>query len=188
MLERGFVDNRRRVGLGFVAIFLSAANRPSLLVSKKLNSQDYAVSMADLLRDSEKLMGEIPALLKAAENTSYEGRTFTYARGGSGGVLAFREAAEKSWIALYQVTDVLIEHFLHKTPKASYDRRLGLREIEAKYPEVASKHFYDRYGAISNYVRNNQNYYSTLDLEMLRYEVGRLGLYVNDVKGTVSKK
>jgi hypothetical protein len=145
------------------------------------------MSMPELMRNSEKLIGEIPALLKAAENTSYEGRTYSYARGGSGGVLPFREAAEKSWIVLYQVTDILVEHLLHKVPKASYDRRLALREIESKWPEMASKHFYDRYGAISNYVRNNQNYYSTMDLEMLKFEVGRLGLYVADVKGVVSK-
>jgi hypothetical protein len=156
-------------------------------VSKKLNTQNYAVSMPELWRNSEKLLGEVPALLKAAEDTSYEGRTFTYARGGPGGVLPFREAAEKSWIVLSQVTDILVEHLLHKVPKGSYDRRLALREIESKLPEVASKHFYDRYGAISNYVRNNQNYYTSMDLEMLRYEVSRLSLYVADVKGVISK-
>jgi len=62
-----------------------------------------------------------------------------------------------------------------------------LREIESKWPELASKHFYDRYGAISNYVRNNQNYFTTLDLEMLRYEVSRLNLYLTDVKSVISK-
>lgn len=157
-------------------------------MSKKLNSQEYAVSMPELMKSSEKLMTEIPALLKAAEDTSYEGRTFSYARGGPGGVIPFREAAEKSWIVLSQVTDILAEHLLHKVPKGSYDRRLALREIESKWPELATNHFYDRYGAISNYVRNNQNYYSTMDLEMLRYEVGRLSQYVADVKDTVSKK
>lgn len=156
-------------------------------MNKKLNTQEYSMSMADLLKNSEKILGEIPALLKAAENTSYEGRTFSYARGGPGGVLPFREAAEKSWIVLSQSTDVLVEKLLHKVPKGPYDRRLALRDIEAKSPEVASKHFYDRYGAIANYVRNNQNYYSTLDLEMLGYEVSRLGLYLEDVKSVVSK-
>jgi len=156
-------------------------------VSKKLNSQNYAVSMPELWKDSEKLMSEVPALLTAAENTSYEGRTFTYARGGPGGVLPFREAAEKSWIALYQVTDILVEHLLHKVPKGSYDRRLALREIESKWPELASKHFYDRYGAMSNYIRNQVNYYSTMDLEMLKYEVSRLNAYLADVKSVISK-
>lgn len=187
MLTRPFVDNRRRSCASFVAKFISSRNRPKHLVTKKLNTQDYAMSMADLMRESERVMGEIPALLKAAENTSYEGRTFTYARGGPGGVLPFREAAEKSWIVLYQATDVLVEHFLQRVPKASYDRRLALREIETKRPELAAKHFYDRYGALSNYLRNNQNYYSTMDLEMLRYEIGRLGTYVTDVKGAISK-
>ena len=156
-------------------------------MSKKLNTQDYAMSMADLWKNTEQLMSEIPALLKAAENTSYEGRTFTYARGGPGGVIPFRQAAEKSWIALYQSTDILIEHLLHKVPKGSYERRLALRDIETKWPEVASKHFYDRYGAIQYYVRNNQNYYSTMDLEMLKFEVGRVGAYLADVKTVVSK-
>jgi hypothetical protein len=170
-----------------VAIFLNTVKRAEFPVNKRLNTQDYSMSMAELWKNSEKLLGEVPALLKAAENTSYEGRVFTYARGGPGGVLPFREAAEKSWIVLSQVTDILVEHVLHKVPKGSYDRRLALREIETKRPELASKHFYDRYGAISNYVRNNQNYYSSMDLEMLRYEVSRLGLYVADVKSVISK-
>jgi hypothetical protein len=169
------------------AIFLNIVRRTNLLVSKRLNTQDYAVGMAELWKNSEQLMSEVPALLKAAENTSYEGRKFTYARGGPGGVIAFREAAEKSWIVLSQVTDILVEHLLHKVPRGPYDRRLALREIESKSPELASKHFYDRYGAISNYVRNNQNYYSTMDLEMLRYEVSRLSLYLADVKSAISK-
>jgi hypothetical protein len=170
-----------------VTIFLNTVRRADFLVSKRLNTQDYAMSMAELWKNSEKLLSEVPALLKAAENTSYEGRVFTYARGGPGGVIPFREAAEKSWIVLSQVTDILVEKLLHKVPKGSYERRLALREIEAKMPDVGSKHFYDRYGAISNYVRNNQNYYSTMDLEMLRYEVSRLGLYVDDVKSIISK-
>jgi len=156
-------------------------------VNKKLNSQDYTMSMPELWKNSEKLMSEIPVLLKAAENTSYEGRTFTYARGGPGGVLPFREASEKSWVILSQVTDIMVEHLLHKVPKGSYERRLALREIEAKWPELASKRFYDRYGALTSYLRNNQTYFTTMDLEMLRYEVGRLGLYLEDIKSAISK-
>jgi len=166
---------------------INIANRPNLLVSKKLNTQKYAVSMPELWKNTETLMGEIPALLKAAENTSYEGRTFTYARGGPGGVLPFREASDRAWIALSQVTDIMVEHLLHKVPKGSYERRLALRDIEAKWPEVATKRFYDRYGALTNYLRNNQVYLSTLDLEMLRYEVGRLNVYISDVKSVISK-
>jgi hypothetical protein len=172
---------------GFVAIFLNVAKRPKFVVNKKLNTQDYAMGMPELWKNSEKLMGEIPVLLKAAENTSYEGRVFTYARGGPGGVLPFREASEKAWVILSQVTDIMVEHLLHKVPKGSYERRLALREIEAKWPEVASKRFYDRYGALTSYLRNNQTYFTTLDLEMLRYEVDRLGLYLDDVKGVISK-
>ena len=155
-------------------------------MNKKLNTQQYSMSMADLWKNSEKLMTEIPALLKKAENTSYEGRTFSYARGGPGGVLPFREASEKGWIVLTQVTDIMVEKLLKKVPRGSYDRRIALREIEAKWPELAKSYFYDRYGALQYYLRNQQNYYSTLDLEMLRYEIGRLGNYVNDVKKVVT--
>ena len=156
-------------------------------MNKKLNTQKYTMSMPELWKNSETLMGEIPALLKAAENTSYEGRTFTYARGGPGGVLPFREASEKAWIVLSQVTDIMVEKLLHKVPRGSYERRLALRDIEARWPEVASKRFYDRYAALTSYLRNNQVYLSTLDLEMLRYEVGRLNVYIADVKAIVSK-
>ena len=177
----------RQNGVSFVAIFINAVNRPTFLVNKKLNTQNYTMSMPDLWKNSETLLGQIPALLKAAENTSYEDRVFTYARGGPGGVLPFREAAEKSWIVLSQVTDILVENKLHKVPKGSYERRLALREIESKWPELAPKHFYDRYGAIQYYVRNNQNYYTSMDLEMLRFEVDRLGAYLTDVKSVISK-
>lgn len=187
MLAASFSAVVGRASAGFVAIFINIANRANLLLSKRLNTQTYSVSMPELWKNSEALMGQIPALLKAAENTSYEGRTFTYARGGPGGVLPFREAAEKAWIALSQVTDILVEHLLHKVPKGSYERRLALRDIEAMWPEVASKHFYDRYAALASYLRNNQVYLTTLDLEMLRYEVGRLNVYISDVKGVISK-
>jgi hypothetical protein len=170
-----------------LAKFLRTPEGASPDLSKILNTQKYAESMPELLTSTEKLFGEIPALLKAAENTSFEGRKFTYARGGPGGVIPFREAAEKSWIVLSQATDVLVERFLKKVPKGSYDRRLALRELETRWPELASKHFYDRYGALQYYVRNNQNYYSSLDLEMLRFEVERLGNYVADVKAAVPK-
>lgn len=156
--------------------------------SKLLNTQRYSVGMAQLMTNSEKLMGEIPSLLEAAEDTSYEGRSFTYARGGPGGVIPFREAGEKAWIVLSQVTDVLVEKLLKKVPRGSYDRRLALREVESKSQDLASRHFYDRYGSLSNYLRNNQDYYSTMDLEMLKYEVGRLGVYVSDVKAVISKQ
>ncbi|MDA4117807.1 MAG: hypothetical protein OK455_05630 [Thaumarchaeota archaeon] len=156
-------------------------------MSKIMNTQKYAESMTELWNSTEKLLGEIPAVLKDAENTSFEGRKFTYARGGPGGVLPFREAADKAWIVLTQASDVLVEHFLNKVPRGSYDRRLALRELETRWPELASKHFYDRYGALQHYVRNNGNYYSTMDLEMLRYEVDRVAKYVADVKATIAK-
>jgi hypothetical protein len=158
-------------------------------LSKKLNSQTYTVTMSELWTQSEKLFNEIPALLKAAENTTYEDRTFTYARGGPGGVLPFREASADAWVILSQVTDILAEHLLHKVPRGSYDRRLALREIETQWPELAnSKHFYDRYAALTYHLRNNQTYFTSLDLEMLHFEVKRLGAYMADVKGVISSK
>lgn len=165
-------------------------NRMRLLnfVNKILNTQKYTLSSAGLLKNSEQIMSEVAKYLKAAENTSFEGRKFTYARGGPGGVLPFREAADKSWVAISQVTDALVDHLLHKIPKGHYDRRLALKEIEAKWPEVASKNLYDRYGALTYYIRNNSNYYSTMDLELLKFEVDRLNKYIADVKSIVEKK
>jgi len=156
-----------------------------IFVNKILNTQRYALSTKDLLKNSEKLMGEVAKHLKEAENTAFEERAFTYARGGPGGVMPFRDAAEKCWVAISQATDALVENLLHKTPKGHYDRRLALREIEAKKPELAAKHLYDRYGAISYYVRNNRDYYSTMDLEMLWFEADRLNKYITDIKSVV---
>jgi hypothetical protein len=154
-------------------------------VSKIQNTQRYSSSMSDLWKNTEKVMDEVAPLLKSAENTTFEDRKFTYARGGPGGVIPFRTAAEKSWVALSQGTDVLVEHFLHKVPKGNYDRRLALREMEARWPDLASKHFYDRYGALTYYLRNNKDYFSTLDLDMLKFEVSRLRAYLADIKTTI---
>jgi hypothetical protein len=154
-------------------------------LSKILNTQRYSSSMSDLWKSTEKLVEEIGPLLKAAENTSFEDRKFTYARGGPGGVLPFRAASEKAWVALSQSTDVFVEHFLHKVPKGNYARRLALREIEARWPELASKHFYERYGSLTNYVRNQKDYFSTMDLEMLKFEVSKLKAYMADIKAAM---
>ena len=132
-------------------------------------------------------MKQVSQHLKEAENTTYEGRTFTYARGGPGGYLPFKAASEKAWIALSQVTDVLVDKLLGRTPKGHYDRRIALREIEMKWPEMAAKSFYDRYGSLSYYIRNNTQYYSMLDLEMLRFESERLRKFIADVKNIVNQ-
>ena len=132
-------------------------------------------------------MGLVAQHLKEPANTSYEGRTFTYARGGPGGYLSFKDASEKAWIALSQATDVLVDKLLERVPKGHYDRRIALREIEMKLPEMATKNFYDRYGSLSYYIRNNTQYYSTLDLEMLRFEAERLNTFIADVKKILGK-
>lgn len=156
-------------------------------MNKIRNTQKYALSMQDLLKNSEELMEQVSQHLKEAENTSHEGRTFTYARGGPGGYLPFKEASEKAWIALSQATDVLVDKLLGRTPKGHYDRRIALREIETKWPEMAAKNFYDRYGSISSYIRNNTQYYSMMDLEMLRFECDRLNKLIADVKNILNK-
>ena len=156
-------------------------------MNKIRNTQKYALGMQDLLKNSEELMKQVSQHLKEAENTTYEGRTFTYARGGPGGYLPFKAASEEAWIALSQVTDVLVDKLLGRTPKGHYDRRIALREIEMKWPEMAAKSFYDRYGSLSYYIRNNTQYYSMLDLEMLRFESERLRKFIADVKNIVNQ-
>jgi hypothetical protein len=159
-----------------------------ILVNKIKNTQRYALGSQDLLKNSEELMKQVSQHLREAANTSYEGRTFTYARGGPGGYLPFKEASEKAWIALSQATDVLADKLLGRIPKGHYDRRIALREIEMKWPEMAVKNFYDRYGSMSYYIRNNTQYYSTMDLELLRFESERLNKFIADVKGIVASK
>ena len=154
-------------------------------MSKIQNTQRYASSMSDLWKSTEKMVEEIGPLLKAAENTSFEGRTYIYARGGPGGVLPFRDASEKAWMALSQATDVFVEHFLHKVPKGNYARRLALREMEARWPELGAKHFYERYGSLTYYVRNQKDYFSSMDLEMLKFEVIKLKAYMADIKAAM---
>lgn len=156
-------------------------------MNKIRNTQKYALSMDDLLKNAEKLMMEVKRDLKEAENTSYEGRVFTYARGGPGGVLPFRAASEKAWVALSQATDVLINKFLSQGVKGHYDRKLKLRELEEKHPDLASMRFYDRYAARAAHIRNNTNYYTTKDLEFLAWEVGKANELIADIRKATSK-
>jgi len=146
------------------------------------------MGMADLLKNSEDLMVQVKTNLKEAENTSYEDRVFTYARGGPGGVIPFRDASEKAWVALYQAVDVLIDHFLKHTVKAHYERKLKLRELEEKFADLASYRFYDRYAARAVHIRNNTNYYTSKDLEFLAWEIGKANELISDIKKLVSKK
>ena len=161
-------------GVMLTAFLLAAVPARAQTVDDKIKSLESELSQ--LKEQQISLKKEAVAAEAALPSFSY--------RPGNGLNI---EAADKSWVVFSQVTDILVDHILHKVPKGSYERRLALREIEAKLPDVASKHFYDRYGAISNYVRNNQNYFSSLDLGMLRYEVTRLGLYLADVKSVISK-
>ena len=75
-------------------------------MNKIANTQEYAMGYDELLNNSEKLLQDVDQLLVKASNTTYEGRTFTYARGGPGGWLDYKQAAEIAWVALYQVIDV----------------------------------------------------------------------------------
>jgi len=153
-----------------------------------MNTQKYSMGMVDLLKNSEDLMVQVGKDLKDAENTSFEGRVFTYGRGGPGGVIPFRNASEKAWVALYQAVDVLIDHFLKHTVKAHYERKLKLRELEEKFPNLASDRFYDRYAARAAHIRNNINYYTSKDLEFLAWEIGKANELISDIKKIVDKK
>ena len=155
-------------------------------MSKVRNTQDYSIDIKDLLKNSDALLMDVSKLLKDAENTQFEDRVYTYARGGPGGVIPFREASEKAWIALYQVVDVLIHHQLSKIPKGHYDRKLALREIEEKNTEIAKLNIYDRYAARAAHIRNNTTYYTSKDLEFLSFEIRKLKDLMEDIKKVVT--
>ena len=156
-------------------------------MKKIRNTQQYSLNMEDLFKDSEKLMVEVKNHLKEAEDTSYEGRDFTYSRGGPGGVIPFRLASEKAWIALAQAVDVFVNHSVSKIPKGHYARKLALREIEENNAELSEMRFYDRYAARAAHIRGNVNYYTSKDLEFLSFEIGKANELISDIKKIISK-
>ncbi len=151
-------------------------------MSKVRNTQSYSVDIKDLLANSDSLLVEVSKLLKDAENTQFEDRVFSYARGGPGGVLAFREASEKAWIALFQAVDFLVHGKLNRIPKGHYDRKIALREIEEKDTTLAQLHIYDRYAARAAHIRNNTTYYTSQDLELLSFEIGKAKDLIEDIR------
>mgnify|MGYP000061803200 CR=1 FL=1 len=167
-------------------------------MNKIANTQEYAMGYDELLNNSEKLAQDVDQLLVKASNTTYEGRTFTYARGGPGGWLDYKQAAEIAWVALYQVIDVLLhknnitsqhggrhEHDREMPTKpilGNYDRKLALMKLEKTNADLASKHYYDRYVSITAGLRNNSNYYTKQDIELVKWEVARVKEIINEVK------
>ena len=80
--------------------------------NKVANTQNYSVPYDQLLSNSEEILKEVDSLLDKADisKAEYEGRSFTYARGGPAGWLDYKNAAEKAWTALYQAIDVLLHN------------------------------------------------------------------------------
>ena len=165
---------------------------------KVANTQDYELSYDELLGNSEKLLQEVDQYLEKAANTTYEGRTFTYARGGPSGWLDYKKAAEIAWVALFQAIDVLLhknnitsqhggrhEHDKEMPTRpilGNYDRKLALIKLEKENENSASKHYYDRYVSITAGLRNNSNYYTKQDIELVKWEVARVKEIVNELK------
>ena len=64
----------------------------------------------------------------------------------------------------------------------NYDRKLALIKLEKENENLASKHYYDRYVSITAGLRNNSNYYTKQDIELVKWEVARVKKIVNELK------
>ena len=167
-------------------------------MNKIKNTQDYSIGYDQLLNNSEQLIQEASKLLDKATNTTYEGRTFSYARGGPIGWLDYKNAAELIWTASYQAIDVLLNKNNVTSPHGGrvdhdremparpilghYDRKLALIKLESNNQDLASKHFYDRYVSITAGLRNNSNYYTKQDIELVKWELNRVKALIDEIK------
>ena len=117
------------------------------------NTQDYSIAYDQLLNNSEEILKEVDSLLDKADisNTEYEGRSYTYSRGGPAGWLDYKNAAEKAWTALYQAIDVLLHNNNMKSQHG------GRNEHDREMPERPILGHYDRKLALIKLEKSNQD-------------------------------
>jgi len=170
--------------------------------NKIRNTQTYSIDYDKLIANSEELMKDVDSSLDKArkwvDGSEYEGRSYTYSRGGPGGWLDYKQGAEKAWIALCQAIDVLLhknnitsqhggrhdnDRQMPSAPiKGHYDRKLALKKLEETNSELASKNYYDRYVARIAGLRNNSNYYTKVDIQLVDWEVAKVKDIINEIK------
>jgi hypothetical protein len=92
-----------------------------------------------------------------------------------------RDSAEKAWNATIQATNALILKLTGKLPSSHWERRRMLRELETKAPEIEKLMFRDRYGAREKHLHEAVFYEGNIDVEDVRYELGKVKAYLNDV-------
>jgi len=96
--------------------------------------------------------------------------------------LKIRDAAEKLWNAIINVTNALILKELDVVPASHWERRKLLEKLEDLLPEVEKLDLRDKYGARERYLYEMTFYDGIIDPEMLRREVNRVKKYLDDVK------
>jgi hypothetical protein len=92
-----------------------------------------------------------------------------------------RDSAEKAWNATVQATNALILKLLGKLPSSHWERRRMLRELETRLPEIERLMLRDRYGARERHLHETVFYEGNIDVEDIRYELEKVGAYLNDV-------
>lgn len=92
-----------------------------------------------------------------------------------------RDAAERAWNAVVQATNALLLKLAGKLPSSHWERRRMLRELEAKMPEVGALMLRDRYGVREGHLREMVFYEGVVDVEDIRYELGKVRAYLDDV-------
>jgi hypothetical protein len=92
-----------------------------------------------------------------------------------------RDSAEKAWNATVQATNALILKLLGKLPSSHWERRRMLRELETRLPEIGRLMLRDRYGARERHLHETVFYEGNIDVEDIRYELEKVGAYLNDV-------
>jgi len=133
------------------------------------------VNTKTVLERVRELIEEAEAFAKAAEKEFSEAV-------GKGDKILIRDAAEKAWNAVVQATNALILALKGKTPMSHYERRVMLRELERRFPEVKNLALRDRYMARYKVLHGEALYEGIIDVEELKVEFEKVHMYIEDIK------
>jgi len=130
-----------------------------------------SLGVEELLKEAKLFYGEAVDELEKAIN--------------EGSRVKMRDAAEKAWNAVVQAANALALTVEGEVPRSHYERRISLKNIEAKIPSALEKGVYDRYAARSRLLHGEIFYEGVFDPDLLRVEVEKAGDFIKIVENII---
>lgn len=102
---------------------------------------------------------------------------------------AIREAAEKSWGAMVQATNSLIEKRNLPVPRTPAERRARLADLERLDPHFKDMAFRDRFGAREHYLHEDCYFDGICPVDLLEEDIfEKVRAYIQDADRYVNQK